>query len=363
MDNILNFPDRKKIQEEAGFWLVKLDSGQLSKEDAEAFRAWLDTSPEHRHAVIELTRLWDNMGILAELSDLFPLPHKCTADSKRSRWLFYSPVVSLVAVFAFVALMLTFVMQQYPTWLEWNSKGVEQAKSMYQTSIGEQTDILLPDGSDTKLNTDSFLEVAYSEKQRNVRLIKGEAHFQVAHDTSRPFVVHAGNGIIRAVGTAFSVRLKGEDVEVMVTEGRVEIAASVATRADSFIDLDDISSRKPMTTLEAGQNAEYGNDSIHMVQNVKPEIIERKMSWQHGMLKFEGETLAEVIEEISRYSTTEIIISDPKIRDIRIGGYFRVGEIDALLVTLENSFSINVVRINDNLIYLNGTKVTQAATD
>ena len=158
------------------------------------------------------------------------------------------------------------------------------------------------------------------------------------------------------------MRLKGDDVDVMVTEGQVEILPSIVTRPGSFIDIDNIPSNGNLTTLDAGQNAEYGNDAIHMVQTVKPEIIERKMSWQEGMLNFKGETLVEVIEEISRYSTTEIIISDPEIRNIRIGGYFKVGEIDALLVTLQDSFSIDVVRVNDNLIYLNGTKVTQAVT-
>ena len=137
----------------------------------------------------------------------------------------------------------------------------------------------------------------------------------------------------------------------------------MTARQDAFVDNDDITPDKHLTTIKAGQDAEYGSDSIHMVQTVNPEIIERKTSWQHGMLMFEGETLAKVIEEISRYSTTKIIISDPKIRDLRIGGYFRVGEVDALLATLEKSFSINVVRVNDNLIYLNGTEVIQAEAD
>ena len=363
MDNILNFPDRKRIQDEAASWLVKLDSGPLDRDDADAFRVWLDAGAEHRNAVIRLARLWDNMDILAELSDLFPLPHKETADSINSRRLFPSPLVPVTAVLAVLVLALGLVMQQYPAGLEGDVKGGRQAKSVYHTSIGEQADIHLPDGSDTKLNTDSFLEVAFSRKQRNIRLVKGEAHFKVAHDTSRPFIVHAGSGIIRAVGTAFSVRLKGDDVEVMVTEGRVDIVPAIAARLNTFVDVDDITPDKHRTTIKAGQDAEYGRDSVHRVQTVNPETIKRKTSWQHGMLTFKGETLARVIEEISRYSTTKIIISDPKIRDLRIGGYFRVGEIDALLATLEKSFAINVVRVNDNLIYLNGTRVIQAEAD
>jgi transmembrane sensor len=360
MTNILNFPGSSRSQEEAGIWLARLDGGPLSDEEAKAFHDWLTADGEHRDALIELATLWDDMDMLSELSDLLPLAPKTEPETDRAARLLTSPALAVFAAAAVVLAVALIVLQQ-PALIFGHDKTAVRKEVVYRTAVGEQKDVSLPDGSIMKLNTDSLVSVEFSSRQRNLHLLKGEALFKVAHDRSRPFIVHAGGGVVRAVGTAFSVHLKGSDVEVTVTEGRVEIASAVDDNGSIDLGKDDFS--KYLTTLDAGQTAEYGQHTIHSVRTIAPELITRKMSWQHGTLVFKGETLEEVVREISRYTNTRLVISDPAIRKIRIGGYFKTGEVDALLTVLKDNFSIKAEKVNDNLIYLSEDKVIQAKKD
>jgi transmembrane sensor len=360
MTNILNFPGSSRSQEEAGYWLARLDDGPLSDEEAKVFHDWLNADGKHRDALIELAGLWDDMDMLSELSDLFPLAPKTGPESGRAARFLTSPALAVFAAAAVVLAVALIVLQQ-PVLIFGHDKTAVRKEVVYRTAVGEQKDVSLPDGSNMKLNTDSLVSVGFTSRQRNLHLLKGEAMFKVAHDRSRPFIVHAGSGVVRAVGTAFSVHLKGPDVEVTVTEGRVEIASAVDD--DGSVDLGKDDFGKYLTTLDAGQTAEYGQHTIHSVRTIAPELITRKMSWQHGTLVFKGETLEEVVREISRYTDTRLVISDPAIRNIRIGGYFKTGEVDALLTVLKDNFSIKADKVNDNLIYLTEDKVIQAQKD
>jgi len=358
MAEILNFPENARMEEEASHWLVRLDNGPLSDEEAQEFRAWLEADAGHRNMMVELCHLWDNMEILSELSELFPLSRKTASISNRPRIPVGAVAVTTAAAAATIILVVVLLFQQQPGMGGLLETDAASPELVYQTRVGGQKEVSLADGSVIRLNTDSLVSIEYTEAQRNLHLIRGEAHFKVAHDRKRPFIVHAGGGMVRAVGTAFSVRLKGPDVEVTVTEGRVEIASS--NEDHKPVAGGKTATRKYMTTLDAGQTAEYDDMSIRSVNTVEPEIISRKLAWQHGTLVFKGETLEQVVKEISRYTDTSIVISDPDIRDMRIGGYFKTGEIDALLTVLQDNFDLHVERVDDNLIYLTEENVIQA---
>lgn len=358
MADILNFPEQATIQEEASLWLVKLDAGELSEEETAEFREWLHSDPRHKETLIELAGLWDDMDIMAQLSDLFPLSRKRAGASVPSRLVPGSRVLKAAAAASLImAIGLIAVIKPDIPIIETADSG--RFESVYRTTVGEQADISLPDGSITKLNTDTRLEVAFDDNQRNIRLVRGEAHFKVAKDPLRPFIVHAGKGMVRAVGTAFNVRVRDDGVEVTVAEGQVEIASVPHADNDLFL-FNAFKPAKYLTTLEAGQRAEFSAQAIRSVGTVEPDAISRDLSWQHGTLVFNGETLEEVVQEISRYTRTEIIISDADIRDIRIGGYFKTGEVDSLLTVLKDNFPVKVDRVNDNLIYLSKDEVVRA---
>jgi transmembrane sensor len=366
MTNILNFPEQRRIEEEASIWLVRLDSGPLAPEESADLSAWLAANPQNQTEIVRLCKLWDEMEILSELSILFP--HIQTGyvpgDNKPSS-VFHKPAFMITAMAASVVLGIVILLASSGL-LPGN---VESAHTLqqtsYQTTIGEQKEIRLVDGTVVNLNTDSHLTVRFDNKFRYIWLDKGEIFFKVAHEPQRPFLVHAGGGLVRAVGTAFSVRMKGSDVEVMVTEGKVEVASTTPDmeRNRDFNDLSEIISKEFLTTLGAGQSAEFSDRTINSVTTVEPETVSRKLSWQHGMLEFKGQTLEEVVNEISRYTDTKIIISDPEIRDIRIGGYFKTGEVNALLSLLQTGFPIEIHRVNENLIYLGETRTRPATTN
>ena len=351
--NIISFPDRHRSQEEASYWLIKLDSDELTSEESLNLRQWLDANPEHKDALLELAVLWNKMDVLSELSELFPL-----SRTTRSRF-------SVRRLATAACILMAVVMGVY-LGTRLHTAGLPdrmQIDTVYRTAVGEQKQITLPDGSVTSLNTASIMEVSYTSKQRTIRLVEGEAHFNVAHNKNWPFLVYAGTGIIRAVGTAFSVHLKGKDVEVVVDQGTVKIASTQGIQVDTSTNLEAIKPTSFQTTITAGQGVEYENEAIHPVQIIDPKLMTQKLSWQHGMLVFDGDPLEKVVREICRYTNTRIVIKDPALRNIRVGGYFKTGETEALLTVLQDNFSIQVEHARDNLIYLSGTKIQQASRD
>ena len=352
MKKIFKFPQQNQCQEEASHWLVKLDCGALSQSDSDAFRRWLDASPANREAITRLAKTWDDMDLLSELSELFPLS-KHSLEQQTSTPAKHRPLIKqafMVAASLLVVLTLGWSVQN--NWMGFTNTTHD---SILKTAIGEQSNFVLADGSTATLNTDSLVAVAINDEQRDIRLIKGEAHFDVAHNPDIPFVVHAGTGMIRAVGTAFTVYLKDDHVEVTVTEGKVEI---ISAPDSSHSVQPDNNTGKMLTTVGAGQLAAY-DDGLRSVQTVKPEVIARKLAWRTGMLEFEGETLEHAVKEISRYTRTKLVISDPDIRNTRVAGYFKAGDIPTLLSTLKNNFGIDANHVNDNLVYLSRLDSTE----
>ncbi|MCZ6619525.1 MAG: FecR domain-containing protein, partial [Gammaproteobacteria bacterium] len=200
----------------------------------------------------------------------------------------------------------------------------------------------LPDGSEVRLNTNGRLEVNYSSATRALRLLQGEAFFQVAKDRELPFSVQAGGGLVVAMGTAFAIRLRaGHKVQVTVSEGRVTVAAKQLTDepSDSVVE------------VVAGQTVTFER-AIESVETLDAPEIERRLSWRAGMLMFNGDSLESVVSEVSRYTATKIVISDPEIRQLKVGGYFRAGDTEVLLRTLADDFEIEVDRVATDLVYL-----------
>jgi transmembrane sensor len=202
-----------------------------------------------------------------------------------------------------------------------------------ETAIGEQRTVTLAEGSRVTLNTDTKLTTDLGASKRRIFLERGEAMFEVAHDKARPFIVDSRFGSVRAVGTKFVVRLDEEQgLAVIVTEGKV-----IVTRAGS-------ASRTAgaRTTLTAGQELASRKDRVR-VANLEAEQLKRELAWRQGDIVFEGESLAEAAAEMQRYTSTQISV-DPAVADYSIGGYFRTGDIDAFVSTVEDIFPVKSER-------------------
>ena len=184
----------------------------------------------------------------------------------------------------------------------------------------------------------------------SIYLVQGEAHFDVVSSAERPFRVFAGKSRVRAVGTAFSVYLKKVTVDVTVTHGSVEINSIREPVAD-IASLHAKSDLETRSIVKAGHAAEF-NQLAGTIETIALPVSAHVPAWHHGKLKFSGEPLEQVVEEISRYSPLSIVILDSELRDLRIGGLFDVGETKKMFQALESGFGIEVSYINKNLVHL-----------
>ena len=233
---------------------------------------------------------------------------------------------------------------------------------VYTTALAERKTIDLEDGSRVSLNTKSRVSVDFDERSRTVRLERGEALFDVAHDADRPFVVQVNGAEVRAIGTAFNVRLRSRMVEVMVTEGEVHLKAeeprssaarresdgSVAPRSGS--DQRQRGDRHEMV-LPAGRAAVVAAGVVEEVA-LSEDAIRRRIAWRDGVIELQGETLAQAVEEFNRYSDAGLVIADPSLARLRVGGRFHTDEADRFVNALETHFSIRAVEAEGGEIYL-----------
>lgn len=334
MTSVIKIVDRQTVDAIAASWLAQLDGGDLSPADMAAFCEWLNRSPEHRETLIRMARLWSGLDdVLAARIDNALAATDSMGSGKR-----VSLVGALMKTFplrtsaVFAASALLVVVSAFVIFADPFGFDSGPQKAVYASAIGEQKTMALEDGTQVRLNTGSSLEVDYSAAERSVRLLEGEAWFDVAHNGKRPFVVYAGDGAVRAVGTSFAVRKKANVIDVTVTSGRVIL--SNLKRDDN-----DTSSPYPLATLEAGHQALF-DEKVESVASLDTAELDRRLSWRSGFLRFDGQPLTEVVDEISRYTTVRIIIDDAALQELRIGGYFQTGDVETLLEILEQSFGV-----------------------
>ena len=333
-------------RETAAAWIVRLDVGLTGDEKARLLE-WLDADPKHRAALFELAAVWDGLDVLAELSTLFPLEPAVPRRASRltGRWAITVSAAGLVAIAVIAGLFL----YQRPH----GDAAAADAAVRFETEVGGYDTERLADGSVVTLNTDTALSVEYTSGERRVILERGEAYFQVAEDPARPFAAWVGGRIVQAVGTAFNIRLAPDgDVEVTVTDGRVKLLDAAQAPAT-----ERTASPAPFdTTLIEGEVALLDEAAsprvMPRITRLAPNEVDIKIAWQRGMLIFEGEPLDAVLTEVMRYTTTEFVLEDEKLGDVRVGGYFRAGDVEGLLIALHENFEIGSERVAPDRIVL-----------
>lgn len=386
MDNITSFPSSSVLEEEACQWIVKFESDDgPTLQDIQQFNAWLSKSPAHRQTLLRLAKSWGDMDIMSGL--MIPLGHSLKPQRSKLKTLtstpllfvagalrllthgiqkLFRPFVVLPALSLVIMLSFSFYGSIFPP---------QEANNIYVTSIGNYSSHILDDGSVLSLNSNSQAEVNYTTSKRIINLVRGEAHFDVTPDPDRPFEVYAGNRMVKAVGTAFSVyRLKG-NIEVLVTEGKVDLAiiesillvkAKTSTSGEASAEQHEAADVMEDTvtviaSLEAGQSISIPvNSNVIGANSLDTPVLEyaqgdivRKLSWLDGRLVFAGESLEEVVAEVSRHTPILIEVTDPELKKLRIGGQFQTGETDALFDVLESGFGVKITRINKGHVQLN----------
>lgn len=309
------------IDARASAWLAARDARSATPEETAEFDAWLDADIRHRVAYLRLESAWQRADRLRDVRplDRAPDPDLLRRQSPRRTW-----VMALAAGVVVATLGGIWTWQQNFSW------------QRYETRVGGFSRIVLEDGSVIDLNTNSDVRVRLRGDRREVRLLKGEGRFQVAHDKQRPFTVAAADTAVRAVGTAFSVRVRDQRVDVLVSEGKVAVAST------------HIPESPPVS---AGEAAVVLGDRVS-VSRVDPQVLARRLAWTSGRLEFRGETLGEAVEEFNRYNRRQIRLSTSNLGGLRVGGSFSATDPESFAGALASAFKLRVGLDNANEIVL-----------
>lgn len=335
---------RKAIDARAAAWLVEEESG-LSPEHAATFAQWRCEDPRHQAAVDHLRAA---LGTLQRLRDyrpgarVHPDPDLLAPAPRRRALASFYAAAALLALGA-VGLIAYRRSDRLPG-MPWD----ETAR--YVTDAGGFNRAPLPDGSLIELNADTEVRVRYSRNQRRILLVRGEGHFVVAPEKDRPFIVEVGGLQVRAVGTEFNIRTGNSAVEVLVTHGRVQLAAAKGPGLLGAWAPDlTAGQRAVVTDLQA---LDAGRSSPVAIESVSVEEVRSALAWQNPRLHFVDATLAEVVRQFNQRSHIQITLADPQLGSIPVGGSFRPENVEAFVRLLTSANEVTAERPAPNQIVL-----------
>jgi len=314
------------IETAAAEWLCERDAG-FAPGRAQAFAAWRGADARHETAVAETEQA---MELLAEMPAVrAPLAARIAAVAQPVapvvRWGGFRPPVWAAGLAA--ALVLA-------TGVWWLAPERPTEPQRYVTAAARQQQIALKDGSVVNLNVSSEVSVRLTPNERRVALASGEAHFAVAHDTARPFIVTAAGVSVRAVGTAFSVRVGEAGVEVLVTEGKVEVTRdAISTEAATAAPAAATASR-----LVAGERAVISRAvsvANAPIERVSAEVLSVAVRWHSQVMTFSDLPLREAVVLFNRRNETQLVLADEKLGVQKIGGTFAADQVEAFVRLLE----------------------------
>ena len=323
------------IRATAAGWIVRRDRGLSAAESVE-FELWLAADSRHAAAMQRANFAW---AMLDRLPESAAAPVLAAATRRRAFWRKAFVGASLTAAAAMIVILLLPARR---------STSVAATVVSVADAADAPRQVTLSDGSVVELNRGSKIAEHFTATERRVTLLQGEAHFSVTKNPARPFVVRAGNVDVRAVGTAFNVNLQSAAVEVLVTEGVVKLnAASESSRGAS----------DSIPLLNPGQRAvmalsPMSPESAVVVTTVNQAEIARTLSWQEPLLRLTGATLAEVAANFEHRTGRRVILADPTLAGLRLGGRFRSDDVDGFANVLATTLEIDVERAADGVLVL-----------
>jgi transmembrane sensor len=338
MGNVHRLPSADDAEREASEWVVRMQAHDVTDDDRTRFQAWMGAHPCNAKAYAELCATWHELvksGPLVRAVYFGQVMNAAsTPPAPRRRWAIIAMAAGVAAVILGGA---------------WDLYRQKQ-ETGFQTAIGEQASVSLPDGSSFDLNTNSRVRVDYGQRARVILLERGEAFFKVAHDTRRPFWVRAGDSWVRAVGTAFNVYLRPTGPEVTVSEGTVNVVSATSNEpppSDTVI--------VSAASVTAGEQvAVQGRAKV--IRELNSVQLNRLLAWRSSSLYFEDQPLGDVAGELMRYTTLKIDISDGSLRELPIGGTFQASPegAEALLTTMQDGFGMTIRRDRPGHAYIEG---------
>lgn len=341
-----NAARRQRIREEAAQWIMKRDAGFTAAEQ-DAFFEWLSASPQHAEAYTALQTVFKRMDVMVEwrpLHAIEPNPDLLAAPPARPhRRRMLAWLGGMAAVLALSVAL-------------WHTRSVETSPVPVRLAAGDSAQSserhALEDGSVVVLNRGAQVAVRFEPKRRVLDLVSGEAYFQVAEDTSRPFVVRVGGVAVTAVGTEFNISMTAERLEVLVTKGRVRVdPPPAASPAPSAAPAPALLER----TLDAGQGVVVPTAApaaSWVVETYTPQVVEQKLAWKYDLVDFRAAPLSDVILEFNRRNHTQLVIGEEGLGHEPITGKIRLGNLDSFLELLDVTHHIRAERHGTSKIVL-----------
>ncbi|WP_342249174.1 FecR family protein [Sphingomonas sp. OTU376] len=315
----------RDLEEEALGWVVRLSSGEVTAEERKEFGSWSEDR-DNALAYERATRLWAGLGPILEeqeeagwpnavspgvpalLPAPEPLPAVAGVSRSPSRW-------RIAGIAASLALAILPAVQYVRVW---------QYDHVSGSSV--QAGLALPDGSKIAMGPDTAISTDFNNGARHVSLARGEVYFDVRHDPAHPFVVSSGDGVVRVLGTAFTVRRRDDDsVIVTVTRGRVQVTSGARTEV-----------------LTPDRQISFDYRGLGALRAVDASVA---TAWMRGRLIMENRPLGEVLSELDRYDSGKIVLLNSEAAQRRINAVIDLERTDGWLSALASSQGLTLTRI------------------
>ena len=342
-----NADDRRTARRQASEWQVRLHNGEVLEDDP-AYREWLEASPENAAAMDRARSIWASMGENAVAPEILKVRRDAIDRSRGTitrRWLTAQGrpfkvamrAAAALAVVAAISLPVLFVgVRNDPNLRAASDPEAVVASETYETGIAETRIVTLTDNSRVTLDAATQLIVRYTADARDIELLAGQAFFDVAKDRSRPFRVRAGAQRVLATGTEFNVSMIGREVRVTLVEGEVVVTGERPDAEDGPV--------APPVKLRQGEQLvvpDAGSPGIKTNAD-----MEKASAWRNGKVILDGDTLAEAVEQMNRYSRIRLSIASDGLEQYRISGVFHAGDTDAFVDAVEAYLPVDARRLS-----------------
>jgi transmembrane sensor len=325
-DPILSEAEHDAITDAAAHWCMRLHASDCTNDERKAFERWRAEHPLHAFEFEAMLEIWDTSEQIAPVNpapahDIARVPTATEYPEPSSRWRGYAAAAAV----AFLAIPIT-------GYVGWNQGWLPNSYDTYEAFDATRL-VTMADGSRVELNLGTELSFANYKDRRSVVLSKGEAFFEVSHDSQHPFVVKAGKGSIKVTGTKFNVWMYQDQVKVMLVEGSVQVVSDIATPSRGY-------------RLEPGMQASY------KVGDFEPQISETyandsSLTWRNGKLVINDLPLTQALPLINRYLPQPILLADKATGAMRLGGSYNTRDMAGLLSSLPKVLPVTVTRNQD----------------
>ncbi len=314
-------PRARDVREAAAAWLERRVAGEWSSADQAELDAWLAQSPSHMAAFLRVEAAWDRTYRLSVLRK--PVGE---TDARETAWMF--PMIAKIAAAAGVIAVIGIMGLHYFQ---------PPQERTYSTRVGGHELVTFADGSRIELNTNTILRARMTTNERVVWLDRGEAYFEIKHDSAHPFVVMVGSHRVTDLGTKFRVRRDPGRLQVSVMQGRVTF------------DTPDQGKLSPLAVLTPGDVAVATAKTISVTRE-SAQALTDQLSWRKGVLVFDRTTLAEAAAEFNRYNRDKLVIADDSIARRAIGGTFPTDNLEAFIGVTQDLLGLHVKRNGHEIV-------------